>query len=54
MNIVETVLILIGSVILLGLFVPIAFEGLRSKSTSKQSRISVLNDKWEKLTVSAR
>jgi hypothetical protein len=39
---------------LLGLFLPIAYEGVRAKSTSKQSRISVLNDKWQKLTVSAR
>jgi hypothetical protein len=54
MNIVETLSILVGSIILLGLFVPIAYEGVRTKSTSKESRISVLNDKWQKLTVSAR
>ena len=54
MNIIETLSILTGSIILLGLFLPIAYEGVRAKSTSKQSRISVLNDKWKKLTVSAR
>jgi hypothetical protein len=54
MNIVETLSILTGSIILLGLFLPIAYEGVRAKSTSKQGRISVLNDKWQKLTVSAR
>jgi len=53
MNVVETLSILTGSIILLCLFVPIAYEGVRTKSTSKQSRISVLNDKWQKLTVSA-
>jgi len=53
MNVVETLSILIGSIILFCLFVPIAIEGMRTKSTSKQSRISVLNDKWQKLTVSA-
>jgi hypothetical protein len=53
MNIVETLSILTGSIILLGLFLPIAYEGVRAKSTSKKNRISVLNDKWEKLTVSA-
>jgi hypothetical protein len=54
MNIVETVSILAGSIILLGLFVPIAYEGIRTKGTSKHSRVSVLNDKWQKLTVSVR
>ena len=53
MNIVETLSILIGSIILLGLFLPIAYEGVRTKSTFK-SRVSVLNDKWQKITVSAR
>jgi len=53
MNVVETLSILTGSIILLCLFVPIAYEGVRTKSTSKQSHISVLNDKWQKLTVSA-
>jgi len=45
--------ILTGSIILLGLFLPIAYEGVRTKSSSKQIRVSVLNDKWQKLTVSA-
>jgi len=54
MNIVETLSILAGSIILLYLFVPIAYEGVRTKNTSKQSRVSVLNDKWQKLTVSTR
>ena len=53
MNIVKTVSKLAGSIILLGLFVPIAYEGIRTKNTSKHSRVSVLNDKWQKLTVSA-
>jgi len=52
MNIVENLSIWAGSIILLCLFVPIAYEGVRTKSTSKQSRIYVLNDKWQKLTVS--
>jgi hypothetical protein len=52
MNIVETLSILAGSIILLCLFVPIAYEGVRTKNTSKQSRVQVLNDKWQKLTVS--
>jgi len=54
MNIVETVSILASSIILLGLFVPIAYEGIRTKSTGKHSHISVLNDKWQKLIVSVR
>jgi hypothetical protein len=54
MNIVETLSILIGSIILLGLFLPIAYEGVRAKSMFKQSRVSVMNDKWQKITVSAR
>jgi len=53
MNVVEMLSILTGSIILLGLFLPIAYEGVRTKSSSKQSRVSVLNDKWQKLTVSA-
>ena len=53
MNIVETLSILIGSIILLGLFLPIAYEGVRTR-TFKQSRVSVLNDKWQKITVPAR
>jgi predicted RecA/RadA family phage recombinase len=39
MNIVGTVSILSGSIILLGLFLSIAYEGVRTKSTSKQGRI---------------
>ena len=54
MNIVDTISILAGSIILLGLFVPIAFEGIRTKSTSKHSLVSVLNEKWQKITVSVR
>jgi hypothetical protein len=53
MNVVEMLSILTGSIILLGLFLPIAYEGVRTKSSSKQCRVSVLNDKWQKLTVSA-
>ena len=54
MNIVETLSILIGSIIWLGLFLPIAYEGVRTKSTLTQSRVSVLNDEWQKITVPAR
>ena len=54
MNVVEAISILSGSIILLGLFVPISNESIRPKSTSKHSRVSVLNDKWQKLTVSVR
>ena len=54
MNIVETVSILASSITLLGLFVPIAYEGIRTKRTSKHSHISVLNDRWQKLIVSVR
>jgi hypothetical protein len=52
MNIIDTISILAGSIILLGLFVPIAYDGIRTKSTSKHNRVSVLNNKWQKLTVS--
>jgi hypothetical protein len=54
MAIVETVSVLAGSIILLGLFLSIAYEGVKTKSTSKQSRVSALNDKWQKLIVSAQ
>jgi hypothetical protein len=54
MNIVETISIMAGSIILLSLFVPITYEGIRAKTTSKHNRVSVLNDKWQKLTVSLR
>ena len=54
MDIVGTLSILAGSLILLGLFIPIAYEGVRTKGTPKQSRVAVVNDKWEKLTVLAR
>jgi nucleoside-triphosphatase THEP1 len=39
----------LGSTILLGLFLSIAYEGVRTKSTSKLSRVSALNDKWSRL-----
>jgi hypothetical protein len=51
---IDTISTLAGSIILLGLFVPIAYDGIRRKSTIKHSRVSVLNDKWQKLTVSVR
>jgi hypothetical protein len=54
MNILDTISILAGSIILLGMFFPIAYEGIRTKSTSKHSRVPVLNDNWQKLTVSVR
>jgi hypothetical protein len=54
MNIVGMVSIASGSIILLGLFLSIAYEGVRTKSASKLSRVSALNDKWQKLTVSTR
>lgn len=53
MDRVETVSVLAGSSILLGMLVSIAYEGVKAKSNSKQ-KVSVLNDKWQKLTVSAR
>ena len=54
MDMVETLSILAGSIILLGLFVPIAYERVRTKGISKQTRIPVLNHKWEKSTVLSR
>ena len=54
MNIVDMISIFTGSIILLGLFVPIAYEGIKTKNTSKHSRVSVLNNKWQKVTVSVR
>ena len=51
MDIAGTLPILAGSIILLGLYVPIAYEGVRTKGMSKHTRISVLNHKWEKSTV---
>jgi hypothetical protein len=53
-DIVETVSILAGSIVLSGLFFSIAYEAVRTKSTSKKRVVSVLNDKWQKITVSAR
>jgi hypothetical protein len=46
--------ILTGSIILLGLFLSIAYEVVTSKDGSKQRRVSTLNDKWQKLTVLTR
>ena len=54
LNIVDMISILAGSIILLGLFIPIAYEGIKTKNTSKHSRVSVLNNKWQKVTVSVR
>ena len=44
------VAVLGGSVIL---FLSIAYEGIATKRNHKKNLVSVLNDKWEKLTVSA-
>ncbi|MGC2683211.1 MAG: hypothetical protein WA323_15215 [Candidatus Nitrosopolaris sp.] len=51
---VETVSVLAGSVILLGLFLPIAYEDLVTNRKSKEKLVSALNYEWQKLTVSAR
>jgi len=52
-DIVETISILAGSFVLSGLFISIAYEGVKAKSRSKQAKVSALNDKWQKLTVYA-
>jgi hypothetical protein len=54
MNVIETVSVLAGSVILLGLFLSAAYEGLITKRNSKMSVVSAFDDKWHKLTVSTR
>lgn len=54
MNVIETVSVLAGSVILLGLFLSAAYEGVITKRNSKMSVVSAFDNKWHKLTVSAR
>jgi hypothetical protein len=54
MDFVETISVLVGSLVLLGLFLSIGYENIRTKNTSKRSRVLALNDKWQKITVSAR
>jgi hypothetical protein len=54
MDFVETISVLVGSGVMLGLFLSIAYENIRTKNASRQSRILALNDKWQRITVSAR
>jgi hypothetical protein len=54
MDTVETVSVLTGSVTLLGLFLSIAYETFITKRSSKKNIISALDNKWQKVTVSAR
>jgi len=49
MDIIETISILAGSVILLGLFLSTAYEDRRKG----ERRVSALNNKWQKLIVPA-
>jgi hypothetical protein len=53
MDMTETISVLAGSVILLGMFLSTAYEDVATKRNSKQNLLSALNDKWQKLTVSA-
>jgi len=53
MDTIGMISVLAGSVILLGVFFSIAFEGITTKRNSKKSLVSALNHKWQKLTVSA-
>lgn len=53
MELVETVSVLAGSVILLGMFLSIAYEGVATKRNSKKNLLSALNYKWQKLIVFA-
>jgi hypothetical protein len=54
MDIVETISVLAGSLVILGLFLSIGYENIRTKNASRHSRISAINDRWQKITVSAR
>jgi hypothetical protein len=54
MDIVGTVSVSTGSVILLGMFLSIAYEGVATKRNSEKHLLSALNNKWQKLTVSVR
>jgi hypothetical protein len=53
MDIIETLSVLAGSVVLLSLFLATAFEGVTTKRNSKKRLLSALNNKWQKITVSA-
>lgn len=54
MDVIGMVSVLAGSVILVGLFLSTAYEGVITKRNSKMSVVSALDDKWHKLTVIAR
>lgn len=54
MDVIGMVSVLAGSVILVGLFLSTAYEGVITKRNSKMCVVSALDDKWHKLTVSAR
>lgn len=54
MNTVETISVLAGSVILLGLFLSIAYETVITKRSPKKNIVSALDNKWQKLMVSIR
>ena len=53
MDIIETVSILSGSAILLPIFSSIIYESITERNSKKKNVISALNDKWQKLRVSA-
>jgi hypothetical protein len=52
MDMVQTVSVLAGSVVLLCMFLSIAYEGVATKHNSQKNLVSALNNKWQKLTVS--
>jgi hypothetical protein len=54
MDAVETISVLAGSVILLGVFLSIAYETVIIKRSPKKNIVSVLDNKWQKLKVSIR
>lgn len=53
MDIINTVSVIAGSVVLLGLFLSIACEGIVTGRNSKKL-VSAMDDKWQKLLVSTR
>ena len=54
MDMINLVSVIVGSIVLLGLFISIAYEGIVTKSRTKKNLVSALDDNWQKLVVSAR
>jgi hypothetical protein len=54
MDIINSESIIAGSVVLLGLFISIAYDGVVTKNRTKKKFVSALDYNWQKLIVSAR